>query len=167
MASLRRLITSLAAAAVAVGVAAPAAQAGQIVWVAAGGTSGGVLWAANDDGTYPHRLALATDPLLAGPLPGGVLGSPDVFQRGGATVLFTDSVNAFGAPLAATALCQQPCTLTYSLTAGALSAQSPSPGTTGAAFESQPRLTAGGQLVEQYAFYPAATASSLGSPSVQ
>ena len=164
MPRVRRAIISLAAMALAYAVAAPAAQAGQIVWLAGGG-GGGALWAANDDGTYPHKIVASTSTALSTALPGGTLGSPDVFQRGGSTVLFTDTVNAFGAP-STPALCAQPCALAYSLTAGVLTAQSPAPGAAGAAFESQPRLTAGGQLVERYTSYPAATSGSLGNPSV-
>ena len=165
MPSVRRAILSLAGAALACALSAPAAQAGQIVWVAAGGGGGGAVWAANDDGTYPHRLVSSTDPRLTAQLPGGTLGQPDIFQRGGSTLLFTDTVNAFGAPISPS-LCAQPCALAYSLIGGRLMPQSPAPGTTGAAFESQPRLTANGQLVEQYSSYPAATSSSLGNPSV-
>src|SRR5581483_11871774 len=156
-------ILSLAATAIACAIAAPAAQAGQIVWLAASASGGGALWAANDDGTYPHRLVTAADPRLTAQLPGGTLGEPDVFQRGGSTLLFTDTVNAFGPPTSSS-LCLQPCALSYSLAGGVLRPQSPAPGS-GAAFESQPRLTANGQLVEQYSLYPGATSSSLGNPA--
>jgi hypothetical protein len=160
VATVRRTIITAVALLAAIALAAPAARAGQIVWLAANGRGGSQLWAANDDGTYPHRLIGAADAPLASQLATGTLGDPDVFQNAGATVLFTDTTNT------ASPLCALPCARAFSLTAGVLSIQSPSPSSAGAGFESQPRLTASGGLVEQYVLYPSATASTLGAPSV-
>jgi len=163
----RRAIPCLAAAAaLGCAFAAPPALAGQIVWVRAAMPAGGAIWAANDDGTYPHRLVAATSTPLASQFPAGTLADPDVFQGGGATVLFTDTVGSFASPGASTP-CAQPCTLALSLTAGALTSPLPAPQATTAAFETQPRLAAGGQIVTQYSLYPSATPTSLGTPSVQ
>ena len=153
------MITAAALAA-AGALSVPAARAGQVVWLASNARGGSQLWAANDDGTYPHRLIGATDGALASQLAGGTLGDPDVFQNAGATVLFTDATNT------ASPLCALPCARAFSLTAGVLTDQSPAPASDGAGFESQPRLSSSGGLVEQYVLYPAATASTLGAPSV-
>jgi len=155
----RAIITGLAVAA-AGALAVPAARAGQVVWLEANGRGGSQLWAANDDGTYPHRLIGGADTPLASQLADGTLGDPDVFQIAGTTVLFTDTTDT------ASPLCALPCARAFSLTAGVLADQSPAPASDGAGFESQPRLTATGGLVEQYVLYPAATASTLGAPSV-
>ncbi len=160
MATVRRAIITAAALAAAGALSVPAARAGQVVWLASNARGGSQLWAANDDGTYPHRLIGATDAALASQLATGTLGDPDVFQNAGATVLFTDATNT------ASPLCALPCARAFSLTAGVLATQSPAPASDGAGFESQPRLTSTGGLVEQYLLYPAATASTLGAPSV-
>jgi hypothetical protein len=73
----------------------PTALAGQIVWLRGGSSSGGAIWAANDDGTYPHRLIAANSTPLASQFPLGTLADPDVFQNGGSTVVFTDTNGAF------------------------------------------------------------------------
>ena len=168
MSQVRRAITTLAVAASACAFAAPAASAGQIVWVQAAGNGANTIWAANDDGTYPHRLLTATDPPLLAQLPGATLSGPDLFQIGGATVLFTAATNAFGA-VVNPAACAQPCAATFSLTAGVLTLQSPAPATQPgtAVFERQPRLLANGQMVDQYAVYPSAAPASLGAASLQ
>ena len=143
---------------------APLAHAGQIVWIQAGARGGGALWAANDDGTYPHRLIAAPARALATALPAGTLRDPDIFQKGGSTVLVSDTISTFSAPSPA-ATCAAPCTRTLALAAGTLTAQFPAPPPAGAAFESQPRLTANGQIVDQYSLYPNATQDSLGAAS--
>jgi hypothetical protein len=74
---------------------APTALAGQIVWLRGPSSGGGSIWAANDDGTYPHRLIAANGTSLASQFPSGTLGDPDVFQNGGSTVVFTDTNGAF------------------------------------------------------------------------
>jgi len=56
----RRAIITLAVAAAACAFGVPAATAGQIVWVQAAGNGAQTLWAANDDGTYPHRVLAAS-----------------------------------------------------------------------------------------------------------
>ena len=160
MATVRRAIITAAALAAAGALAVPAARAGQVVWLASNARGGSALWAANDDGTYPHRLIGAADTALASQLASGTLGDPDVFQNAGATVLFTDTTDT------PSPLCALPCARAFSLTAGVLTDQSPAPASDGAGFESQPRLSATGGLVEQYVLYPSATASTLGAPSV-
>ena len=121
MATVRRAIITVAALAAAGALAVPAAQAGQVVWLASNARGGSQLWAANDDGTYPHRLIGAADAALASQLAAGTLGDPDVFQNAGATVLFTDATNT------ASPLCALPCARAFSLTAGVLADQSPAP----------------------------------------
>jgi hypothetical protein len=145
---------------------APPALAGQIVWIRAAGSAGGQLWAANDDGTYPHRLLTASSGTLATQFPGGTLGDPDVFQVGGTSVVFTDTEGGF-APAGATVVCADPCTDDLMLEAGALAAQSPAPPAAAAAFETQPRLTASDAIVARYELYPAASPASLGAPTAQ
>jgi hypothetical protein len=227
----RRAFTSLAAATAALlacALTAPTALAGQIVWLRAGGSSGGAIWAANDDGTYPHRLIAANSGPLASEFPSGTLGDPDIFENGGSTLVFTDTNGAFGAtggtgttgPTGSTGAtgstgstgatgstgstgatgsagatgatgstgatgatgttgstaatgatgtafpCAEPCTNTFSLAAGTLRSPLPPPPTDAASFETQPRIAANGQIVTQYALYPAATPSSLGAASV-
>ena len=159
VATVRRAMITVATLAAAGALAVPAAQAGQVVWLASNARGGSQLWAANDDGTYPHRLIGAADTALASQLAAGTLGDPDVFQNAGATVLFTDATNT------ASPLCALPCARAFSLTAGVLADQSPAPASDGAGFESQPRLTSTGGLVEQYLLYPSATASTLGAPA--
>jgi hypothetical protein len=97
--------------------------------------------------------------------PQGTLADPEVFQRGGATVLFTDTNGTFE-PAGATAVCADPCTRVLSLTAGVLTSPLPASPSPGAEFETQPRLAANGQIVMRYSFYPAATPDSLGVASV-
>jgi hypothetical protein len=160
VATVRRTILAGVALLAAGVLAAPAAQAGQVVWLASGVPGGGELRAANDDGTYQHRLIGAADAPLVAEIAGGALGDPDVFQKGGSAVIFTDATST------ASPLCALPCARAFSLTAGALAVQSPAPVSSGAGFESQPRLTATESLVEQYVLYPSATASTLGAPSV-
>ena len=122
VAPVRRLSTSLAAAALACALAAPAASAGQIVWVKASAKGGSAIWAANDDGTYPHQLDRGQPrPALAQTLPGGVLGEPDVFQGAGSTVAFTDTVATPAPP----ALCAPRARACSRCAAGVLAAQSP------------------------------------------
>jgi hypothetical protein len=164
----RRAIPCFAAAAAALtcALAATPALAGQIVWLRAAGSSGGAVWAANDDGTYPHRLVAAGNSQLAAQFPGGTLADPDIFQNGGSTVLFTDTEGAFAAP-GGTGLCTNPCTNVVSLASGVLSAPLPAPPATGAAFATQPRLARGGALVTQYALYPSASPTTLGSATTQ
>ena len=150
---MRRAIPSLAAAAaLACALTAPPALAGQVVWLKAA-PPGGAIWAANDDGTYPHRLVSAGGDPLASQFPHGVLADPEVFQNGGSTVLFTDTNGAFAAPGSSTA-CADPCTRALSLKAGVLSDPLPQPASPGAEFQAQPRLTSSGQIVTQYALYP-------------
>jgi hypothetical protein len=141
--------------------AAAPASAGQIVWVRGAASGGGSLWAANDDGTYPRELLAATSSTLTIQLPGATLGDPDVFQAGGATVLFSAS-----APGDASA-CPAACALTFSLTAGALTRQSPASSAmpAGAVYEQQPRLLKSGQMVDRYIVYPSVTAASVGAAS--
>jgi hypothetical protein len=161
----RRAIITLAVAAAACAFGVPAATAGQIVWVQAAGNGAETLWAANDDGTYPHRLLAASASELVPQFPGATLSEPDLFQVGGATLLFTASTDSFGAP-ANPAACAEPCAATLSLTAGVLTRQTPAvstPPPTASVFEFQPRLTADGQMVDHYAVYPSATAASLGA----
>jgi hypothetical protein len=162
----RRAIITLAVAALACALGAPAATAGQIVWVQAAGAGANSIWAANDDGTFPHRLLAASAPELSAQLPAATLSEPDLFQIGGASVLFTAESNVFGAPVNP-AMCAAPCAASFSLTAGVLTRQSPAAATlpAGAVFERQPRLSANGQMVDQYALYPAATPASLGGAS--
>jgi hypothetical protein len=150
VAGVRRAIILLALAGAA---AAPAAaRAGQIVWVSAPANgSPSALWAANDDGTFPHRLLSSTAAPLTSAVPSGVIGDPDLFQRSGTIVAFTDSLNGVSSQ-------------SFTLASGTLSSDAPQG--TGAAFESQPRFTSNGQLVEQYVLYPLATSSTLGMPSV-
>jgi hypothetical protein len=197
----RRAITSLATALAAVllcALTASPALAGQIVWLRGGSSSADAIWAANDDGTFPHRLIAANTDPLASQFPAGTLGGPDVFQNGGSTVVFTDTNGAFAptgssgasgptgvsgatgpadggsAPAGGTSapadgssvLCAEPCTTTLSLASGSLSSPLPPPPATAASFETQPRLASNGQIVTQYALYPAATQSSLGAASV-
>jgi hypothetical protein len=161
----RRAIITLAVAAAACAFGVPAATAGQIVWVQAAGNGAETLWAANDDGTYPHRLLAASASELVPQFPGATLSEPDLFQIGGATVLFTASTYTFAAP-ANPAACGQPCAATFSLTAGVLTRQAPAvstPPPTASVFELQPRLTADGEMVDHYAVYPSATPASLGA----
>jgi hypothetical protein len=161
----RRAIITLAVAAAACAFGVPAATAGQIVWVQAAGNGAQSLWAANDDGTYPHRILAASASELLPQFPDATLKAPDLFQIGGATVLFTASTATFGAPVNPAA-CAEPCAATFSLTAGALTRQTPAvstPPPTAAVFEFQPRLTADGQMVDHYAVYPSATPASLGA----
>jgi hypothetical protein len=150
----------LCAGALSAAFAAPA-SAGQIVWVRGAASGGGSLWAANDDGTYPHELLAATSSPLSIQLPGATLGDPDVFQAGGATVLFSASASAD-----ATA-CPAACALTFSLTAGALTRQSPASSAmpAGAVYEQQPRLLKGGQMVDRYIVYPSVTAAAVAGAS--
>jgi hypothetical protein len=151
----------LCASALSAAFAAAPASAGQIVWVRGAASGGGSLWAANDDGTYPHELLAGT--ALSIQLPGATLGDPDVFQLGGATVLF--SVSSSGG----NAACPAACALSFSLTAGALTRQSPAPSAppAGAVYEQQPRLLKGGQMVDRYSVYPSVTAASVGAASQQ
>ena len=164
---MRRAIPCLAAAAaLTCALAASPALAGQIVWLRAAGSSGGAIWAANDDGSYPHRLVAAGSGALATQYPGATLADPDIFQNGGSTVLFTATEGAFAAP-GGTGLCADPCTNVVSLASGVLSAPLPAPPATGAAFATQPRLAPGGQVVTQYALYPNASPATLGSATTQ
>jgi hypothetical protein len=161
----RRAIITLAVAAAACTFGVPAATAGQIVWVQAAGTGAQSLWAANDDGTYPHRILAASASELLPQFPDATLRAPDLFQIGGATVLFTASTATFGAP-ANPAACAEPCAATFSLTAGVLTRQTPAvttPPPSAAVFEFQPRLTADGQMFDHYAVYPSATPAGLGA----
>jgi len=161
----RRAIITLAVAAAACAFGVPAATAGQIVWIQAGGNGAQTLWAANDDGTYPHRLLAASASELVPQFPDGKLSEPDLFQIGGATVLFSASTDTFGAP-ASPAACAEPCSASFSLTAGVLTRQTPAvstPPPTASVFEFQPRLAAGGQMVDNYAVYPSASQASLGA----
>jgi len=162
----RAISRGLAGAALALAVVAPAAHAGQIVWVAAARGGGGQLWAANDDGTYPHQLLSATSTAVAAMQPGSTLADPDTFQLGGSGVVFTLAAGTWGVP-AGTAQCAAPCTRSYSLAGGVLSADSPTPAPAGVSLESQPRIAPGGQLVEDYALYPDATQGALGATSLQ
>jgi hypothetical protein len=152
----------LCASALSAAFAAPA-SAGQIVWVRGAASGGGSLWAANDDGTYPHELLAATSSALSIQLPGATLGDPDVFQLGGATVLFSASVSS------APAACPAACALSFSLTAGALTRQSPASLAlpAGAVYEEQPRLLAGGQMVDRYIVLPSTTVATAAAASQQ
>jgi hypothetical protein len=164
----RAISRGLAAAALTLALAAlaaPAAQAGQVVWVAAVRAGGGALLAANDDGTYPHQLLNAGSTGLALMAPDGTIADPDTFQLGGTSVVFTDAMSAWNAPAGA-AQCAEPCTRTYSLSGGVLSSDSPMPAPAGVSVESQPRLAPGGNLVEYYALYPNATPAALGAASM-
>jgi hypothetical protein len=161
----RRAIITLAVAAAACAFGVPAATAGQIVWVQAAGSGAQSLWAANDDGTYPHRILAASATELVPQFPDATLRAPDLYQVGGATVLFSASTATFGAP-ANPAACAVPCAATFALTAGVLTRQTPAvsaPPPTAAVFEFQPRLTADGQMVDHYAVYPSAAPASLGA----
>jgi hypothetical protein len=161
MRPIRIAITIAAAAALALVPAS--ASAGQIVWVrsAAGGATS--LWAANDDGTYPHEIASSTTPALATVLPAATIASPDLFQGAGSTVVFTAATNAFGAP----GCNAGSCALTFSLTGGVLTRQSPLAATlpSGDVVESQPRLIGSKAIAYSYAVYPAATQSAPGAAS--
>ncbi|HLW95709.1 MAG TPA: hypothetical protein VKS25_10050, partial [Solirubrobacteraceae bacterium] len=139
------------------------ASAGQIVWVrsaAAGATS---LWAANDDGTYPHEIASSTTPALATVLPAATIASPDLFQVGGSTVVFTASTNAFGAP----GCNAGSCALTFSLAGGILTRQSPPAPSlpSGDVVESQPRLVGAKAVAYSYSVYANATQATPGAAS--
>ena len=150
-----------AALAAAGALAVPAAQAGQVVWLASSAHGGSQLWAANDDGTYPHRLIGAADTALASQLAAGTLGDPDVFQNAGTTVALHRHDEH--RPRRSCALAVRSRVLAHRRRARGPVAGSAGDG---AGFESQPRLTSTGGLVEQYLLYPSATASTLGAPSV-
>ena len=163
MSQVRRAIITLAVAAAACAFGVPAATAGQIVWVQAAGNGAQTLWAANDDGTYPHRVLTASASELLPQFPAATLSDPDLFQIGGATLLFSASTDTFGAP-ANPAACAEPCAATFSLTAGVLTRQTPAvstPPPTSAVFEFQPRLTADGQIIDNYAVYPSAAPGAI------
>ena len=165
MSQVRRAIITLAVAAAACAFGVPAATAGQIVWVQAAGNGAQTLWAANDDGTYPHRVLAASASELQPQFPAATLSDPDLFQIGGAMLLFSASTNTFGAP-ADPAGCAEPCSATFSLTAGVLTRQTPAvstPPPASAVFEFQPRLTADGQIIDNYAVYPSAAPAALGA----
>jgi hypothetical protein len=157
--------TAVAIAAASVLALGPAsASAGQIVWVrtdSAGATS---LWAANDDGTYPRELASSANPAFAGSLPQATLASPDVFQSGGSTVVFSAATSTFGAP----ACNAGTCALTYALTGGVLARQSPLPPAlaSGDVVESQPRLIGSSRIAYSYFAFPTATQAATG-PAAQ
>jgi hypothetical protein len=122
----RTLRIALATSAALAALAPAAARAGQIVWVRTA-SGGGSIWAANDDGTYPHEL------IAAAALGGAAPATPDLFQRGGATVLFAAAQAA------------------YTLAGGALTRQSAA----GAPAQAQPRVLSGKRMV-------AVSASPLG-----
>ena len=138
LAAARPVLLACALAALA---AAPAANAGQIVWGAHN-----AIWSMGDDGSSPHRLISGRDPRLAGILPQGTVASPDVFANGGTTVLFLGDTRAF-APIGAPAACGQGCTDTLALrrARSSTSVRPPVRSRRSAYYESQPRLTADGQ----------------------
>ncbi|HEX4033118.1 MAG TPA: hypothetical protein VHX66_01630 [Solirubrobacteraceae bacterium] len=139
------------------------ASAGQIVWVknATGGST--TLWAANDDGTYPHEIAASTTPDIATVLPGATIASPDLFQSGGSSVVFTAATNTFGAPGCNVGT----CSLTFSLSGGVLARQSPLAPVlpTGDVVESMPRLIGAKAVAYSYSVFPGATQSAPGAAS--
>jgi hypothetical protein len=161
----RAILTGLACAAFSFALAAPAADAGQIVWVAADRGSGGQLWAANDDGTYPHELLSTDSTALAAMDPDATIADPDTFQLGGSGVVFTLATDTWNTP-AGTAQCAAPCTRTYSLSGGVLSGDSPTPAPAGVSIESQPRIAPGGNLAEEYTLYPSAAPGAFGAASM-
>ena len=138
---------------------APAARAGQIVW-----SSGNAIWSMGDDGSMPHRLISGRDARLAGILPQGTVASPDVFQAGGAAVVFLGSTDAF-APIGTPDACGAGCTDSFALRNGSLVDLGPAPGPVsgGAYFESQPRLTADGQELFSWSLWSGVSAAATGT----
>jgi hypothetical protein len=139
---------------------APAASAGQIVWSVNNG-----IWAMNDDGSQPHELISGVAPELAVSLPAGTVSAPDVFQNGGRTVLFLGQTNAY-APSSQPAACGADCSGSYALSNGTLNELGPvaAPSSGAAYYETQPRLTGGGQELFSSALYTGITGSSTTAP---
>jgi hypothetical protein len=159
---MRRIAIAIAVTA-ALGLLPASASAGQIVWVKNGAGGSTALWAANDDGTYPHEIASSTTPAIATVLPSATIASPDLFQAGGASVVFTAATNTFAAP----GCNGGTCSLIFSLTGGVLARQSPLAPLlpSGDAFESQPRLIGSKAIAYSYAVFASATASAPGPVS--
>jgi hypothetical protein len=156
------LVCGLAALLIGAGTApASAAPTGQIVWSASNG-----IWAMNDDGTDPHELISAASPPLAHLLPSGTVTEPDIFQNGGAAVLFLGLTSAFADP-SLPAACGADCSGTFELKGGTLTELGPTAAAaTGAAYyESQPRITADGQEIFDSALYTGILPSALGTPA--
>jgi hypothetical protein len=139
---------------------APAASAGQIVWSVNNG-----IWAMNDDGSQPHELISGAAPQLAASLPAGTVSAPDVFQNGGRTVLFLGQTNGF-APASQPTACGADCSGSYALSNGTLNELGPvaAPSPAAAYYETQPRLTAGGQELFSSALYTGIAGSSTTVP---
>jgi hypothetical protein len=154
-------VRAAALALVVLGLLAPAAGAGQIVWSTDSG-----IWAMNDDGNGPHELVSLTSPALASSLPRGSLASPDVLQVGGTAVLFLGQTNAY-APSAQPQACGADCSATYELSGGKLTELGPpAAAAAGAAYyESQPRVTADGQELFGSSLYTGIAGSSLPPPA--